>query len=179
MEVLKVITRAKGGYDYIDKGTNYLFDDRCIKLNGYGISPYDQHSAAMQLKQNASFWNNQNKNPFIQSMISFSTETATTAEEAMRLTEEIHKPFTDEHLLLSGSHKEQRKGSEYHTHTFIHTTNINNGSMIHADNKTTFNLAQRVADITGQPVKLIVSNEQNKEWECPKLFTPKHDDDNK
>ena len=49
--------------------------------------------------------------------------------------------------------------------------------MLHPDNSTNYALAQRVADVTGQAVTLVVENEKKNEWECPKVFMPHIDDD--
>lgn len=177
MEILKVITHSHGGSNYINNGINYLFDERCVMSHGYGINPYDANIAAMQFKQNAKFWNNQNKNPFLHCMISFSQETAPTANDAMRLTDKIIESLTEDHFALSGVHNEKRAGSLHHTHNFISTTNFNDGSMIYADNATNYALAQRTADITGQPVTLVVKTEGGEEWECPQIFTPQNDEE--
>ena len=178
MELLKIITHAFGGDGYVDNATDYLFDGRCNIRHGYGINPNSHVSAGMQFKQTAKFWNNQDKNPFIHCMLSFSPETAPDPEIAMKLTAEIIEPLTDEHLALSGAHDEKRTGSIYHTHTFISTTNINNGTMMYPDNKTNYALAQRAADVTGQPVKLVVDNGKRDDdgWECPKTFYPHKED---
>lgn len=39
MEVLKVITRSRGGFNYINKATNYVLDERCAVSKGYGLDP--------------------------------------------------------------------------------------------------------------------------------------------
>ena len=177
MEILKMITRASGRENYVDNAMNYLLDDRSCLRQGYGVSINDPNSAALQFKQTAKFWNNQNKNPFVQAMLSFTPETAPTAETAMALTGEIMQPLTEEHLALSVAHNEERSGSSYHTHTLFGTTNYNNGSMLYPDNPTNYALAQRAADVTGQPVTLVVENDKNEEWKCPRVFYPQTDDE--
>ena len=177
MEILKIITRASGGENYVDNATNYLLDDRCVMAQGYGVSPNNADSAAMQFKQTARFWNNQNKNQFVQAMLSYSPETAPTAEAAMALTGEIIEPLTEEHQTLSVAHNEERSGSSYHTHTLFATTNYNDGSMLSPDNPTNYALAQRAANVTGQPVTLVVENDSKEEWECPRVFYPQTDDE--
>ena len=177
MELLKIISRASGGEEYVDNATNYLLDDRCCMRQGYGVSVNNADSAAMQFKQTAKFWNNQNKNPFIQAILSFSPETAPTAETAMTLTDEIIQPLTEEHLAMSVAHNEVRSGSSYHTHTMISTTNYNDGTMLYPDNSNNYALAQRTADVTGQPVTLVVENDKKEEWTCPHVFYPQSDED--
>ncbi len=176
MEILKMITRASGRENYVDNAANYLLDDRCVMAQGYGVSSNNADSAALQFKQTAKFWNNQNKNQFVQAMLSFTPETAPTAEAAMALTGKIMQPLTEEHLALSVAHNEERSGSSYHTHTLFGTTNYNNGSMLYPDNPTNYALAQRAADVTGQPVILVVENDKKEEWECPRVFYPQTDD---
>jgi len=34
-----------------------------------------------------------------------------------------------------------------------------------------------MADITGKPTKLIVRKENQKEWECSRIFVPQDDED--
>ena len=177
MEILKIITHASGGENYVDNATNYLLDNRCVMAQGYGVSTNSADSAAMQFKQTAKFWNNQNKNQFVQAMLSYSPETAPTAEAAMVLTGEIIQPLTEEHQALSVAHNEARIGSLYHTHTLFGTTNYNDGSMLYPDNPTNYALAQHAANVTGQPVTLVVENDKKEEWECPRIFYPQTDDD--
>ena len=49
--------------------------------------------------------------------------------------------------------------------------------MIHVNNSTIYELAQRVADVTNQPAMLVVENDKKEEWECPKKFLPQSDDE--
>lgn len=177
MEVFKIITHAPGGENYVDNATEYILDGREVLSQGYGINPYNAESAGMQFKQTARFWSNQDKNPLIHCMLSFSPETAPTAEEAMRLTDEILEPLTEEHMALSVAHDKEREGSSYHSHTLISTTNFNDGTMLYADNKSNYAMAQRAADVTGQPVTLVVMNDRNENWECPRVFIPQTDED--
>lgn len=177
MEVFKIITHATGGADYVDNATGYVLDGREALAQGYGINPNDPKSAGMQFRQTAKFWGNQDKNPLIHCMISFSPETAPTAEDAMRLTGEILEPLTEEHMALSVAHDKEREGSSCHSHTLISTTNYNDGTMLYADNKSNYALAQRAADITNQPVTLVVMNDRNVEWECTRVFVPQNDED--
>ncbi len=177
MEILKVTTRASGGDDYVDNVTNYLLDERSSIKQGYGVSVNNADSAALQFKQTAKFWNNQDKNPFLQAILSFSPETAPTAEVAMKLTEEIIEPLTVEHLTLSVAHDKVRSGSLCHTHSLVNTTNYNDGSMLCPNNTTNYSLAQRTANVTGQPVTLIVESDKREEWTCPHLFYPQSTDD--
>lgn len=171
-----MITRASGGDNYVDNATNYLLDERSNIKHGYGVTVNNANSAAMQFKQTARFWNNQDKNPLVQAILSFSPETAPTAEAAMKLTDEIIEPLTVEHLTLSVAHDKVRGGSLCHTHNLINTTNYNDGSMLYPDNTTTYSLAQRAANVTGQPVTLIVENDKKEEWKCPYVFYPQSTD---
>ena len=177
MEVLKIITRANGGDDYIDNAVDYIFDGRCDKIQGYGISSNDADSAKQQFKKIAEFEGNQDKNPFFHAIISYTPETAPTTDVALSLTDKILEPFTEDHAALTGSHNKETEGSLYHTHTCISTTNINGGKIMCPDNKTTYEMAQRVADITGQPTTLVVENVKKVEWECPKTFYPQNEED--
>jgi uncharacterized protein YaiE (UPF0345 family) len=95
----------------------------------------------------------------------------------MELTEKIFDELTQNHLALISIHNEVRVDSDYHSHTFMSPTNYKNGSMLYGDNATTFALAQRMANITGQPTKLIVRKENWNEWEHNKIFYPKNCDE--
>lgn len=172
MEIFKVILHTHGGYPYINSAANYPIDGRQALAKGFGINPFDSKIAAMQFKKTAEFFNNENKTPLFHYMTSFTPDTAPTPERAMELTEQIFAPLTAEHLALMGAHNEKRDYSDNHTHTFMSPTNFNNGSMLYGDNKQNYALAQRMADVTGKPTKLIVRKENKEEWECSKVFIP-------
>ena len=111
-------------------------------------------------------------------MISFTEDTAPTADEAMRLNEEIIRPFAKEHLVMSVVHNEKRDSSLFHVHNYVSTTNYNDGSMLYSDNRTNYGIAQRVADVTGKETALSVTYEQGKEGECPEIFTSQDEESN-
>lgn len=178
MEIFKMILHTHGGYPYIDNGANYAMDGRQVLTKGFGINQYDPAIAAMQFKKTAEFFNNEDKTPLFHYMTSFTSETAPTAEKTMELTEKIFDELTQNHLALISIHNEVRADSDYHSHTFMSPTNYKNGSMLYGDNATTFALAQRMANITGQPTKLIVRKENGNEWEHNKVFYPKNCDEN-
>lgn len=177
MQIFKVILHTHGGYPYIDSGANYPIDGRQALAKGFGVNPYDAKIAAMQFKKTAEFFNNQYKTPLFHYITSYTPETAPTPEEAMELTQQIFAPLTENHQALMGIHNEEQGNSLNHAHTFMSPTNYNDGSMIYGDNSTNYALAQRMADITGQPTELIVRKENGKEWKCPKIFVPQTDED--
>lgn len=177
MEVFKVIIHTHGGYPYIDNGVNYPLDGRQSLAKGFGINPYDPKIAAMQFKKTAEFFNNQHKTPLFHYMTSYTPDTAPTPEKALELTEQIFAPLTENHQALIGIHNEDQGDSLNHAHTFMSPTNYNDGSMLYGDNTTNYALAQRMADITGQPTLLVIRKENKQEWECPKVFIPQTDDD--
>ena len=174
--IIKSITHADGGNNYRLNAMKYCLDERCILKKGYGVDIIDPEVAAMQFHNVDAFWNNEHKNPFIQYMISFDKDTASTPEEAMRLTREIMEPITKEHLALSVVHRDERSDSMYHSHTYVGATNFHNGSMMYSDNKTNYAMAQRTADVTGQTAKLVVDYGKDKQWECKKVFVPAEDE---
>lgn len=177
MEIFKLILHTHGGYSYIDNAAKYPIDGRQALAKGFGVNPYDHKIAAMQFKKTGEYFNNQDKTPLFHFNPSYTTETAPTAEKAMEITEKIFEPYTSDHLTLMGIHQKERDTSSYHGHVMMSPTNYNNGSMLYSDNNTKFALAQRMADITGQPTKLVVRKENGKEWECPRIFVPQTDDD--
>lgn len=177
MEVLKVITRSRGGFNYINKATNYVLDERCAASKGYGLDPKNASSVKAGFKGNSSFWRNEDKNPLLHNMYMFTKETAPTPEDAIRLVDEISKPYTKDHLALSVGHEADRDCALNHVHQLIGTTNYVDGSMLYADDSTAFDLAQRTADATGQPVELETESNDGKKWKCPRIFLPKKDDE--
>lgn len=62
--------------------------------------------------------------------------------------------------------------SDYHVHGFVYTTDYKNGSMIYAENKTTFPVAQCVANITREECLLTKKKEGNMKKESRKKFYP-------
>ena len=108
-------------------------------------------------------------------MTSFTNETAPTPEKAMELGKEIFKPITDTHLSVIGTHFKEREKCSYHDHVVVSPTNFLDGTMLYGDNTTNFALAQRMADITGQPTQLVVRKENETEWKCSTIFVPQND----
>ncbi|MBR4627285.1 MAG: relaxase/mobilization nuclease domain-containing protein [Ruminococcus sp.] len=172
MELLKVITHAAGGKDYVRNAVNYVLDERSTIVKGNGVNPDDASAAITAFDKNAEFWNNQDKNQLLHTVLSFTKKTAPTVERAMKLCEEVLEPYTTEHLSLGTAHEEEHADSLFHVHELIGTTNYNTGAMLYADNRTTFAMAQRMADVTNQPVRLVVKSDNDKEWECKRIFTP-------
>lgn len=177
MEIFKVILHTHGGYPYIDNGSNYPIDRRQVMAKGFGINSYDSKIAAMQFKKTAEFHNNQYKTPLFHYNTSYTNETAPTPEIAMELTENIFEPYTSDHLTLIGIHEKIRSDSTFHGHTMMSPTNYHDGSMLYGDNKQNYLFAQRMADVTGHPCKLIIRSEDETEWTCPKIFTPQTNED--
>ena len=169
-DILEGITRSDGGDKYRNNAMKYCMDDRCVARKGYGIDNYDPQIAAMQFKKNAEFWGNEDNNPMIQYMLSKLKDTAPTPEDAMRFTEKIMEPVTKEHLALTVAHIEERGDSKNHTHTFVESTNFNDGSMLNSDNTTNYGMAQRTANVLKKPVKLVVEYKEGEKWTCPKIF---------
>lgn len=176
MQIIKTITHADGGNDYRLNAMRYCLDERCILKKGYGVDIIDPEMAAMHFRNVDAFWGNEYKNPFIQYVISFDKETVSVPEEAMRLTQEIMKPITKDHLVLCVVHKDEHAGSSLHSHSFIGSTNFRNGTMMYSNNATNYAMAQRAADVIGKSVKLVVDYGNGKEWECKKVFIPYSDD---
>ncbi|WP_024860525.1 relaxase/mobilization nuclease domain-containing protein [Ruminococcus flavefaciens] len=174
MEYIKVIKHTNGDDKCLKNVVNYPIGKDQVLKEGFGINPNDSKEAMRQFQSVAKFWDNQDKTPVFHYMTAFTGETAPTAEKAMELTKEIFKDITDSHLAATGTHYKDREWNWYHNHTAVSPTNINDGSMLYADNSTNFALAQNMADVTGQPTKLIIRKEDGTEVEIPKVFVP-HD----
>jgi len=172
METFKVILHTNGDDKCLRNVVNYPIGKDQVLKEGFGIDPNNSRNAAVQFKAVGSFWGNEDKTPVFHYMQSFTEETAPTPEKAMELTKQTFAPLLARHLTGIGVHNKERDDCKYHTHTAMSPTDIHNGKMLYADNKTNFALAQRMADITGQPTKLVVRKEDETEWICPQIFVP-------
>ena len=161
MSVVIITTHADGGEDYVESTSKYPTNENSVLAKGYGVTTEDPPTAQKQFDYSAKFWNNQDKNQFIHFTCSFTPEEAPNPEKAMAITDKAIVPFKNDHLMLVGVHSKKMKNQDYHSHSFIHTTNYNNGSMIYAENKTTFPVTQRIADLTGEVCTLIKKKEGN------------------
>ncbi len=177
METLKVILHTNGDDKCLQNVVNYPMGKDQVLKEGFGIDINNSKNAAFQFKAVAKFHNNQDKTPVFHYMTSFTNETAPTPEKAMELGKEIFKPITDTHLSVIGTHFKERDECSYHDHIVVSPTNFYDGSILYGDNATNFAMAQRMADITGKPTKLIVRKENQKEWECSRIFVPQDDED--
>lgn len=176
METLKVIKHIGCDDRCLANLVNYpIVKDQILKA-GFGIDINNSENALLQFKKTAAFFNNEEKTPAYHYIVSFTHETAPTPEKAMELTKKIFKPITENYLTAIGVHEKEREGGKYHTHNLVCTTNFRNGSMLYCDNRTNYRIAQRVADVTGEPTRLIVRwdepDSHPKEWECRKIFIP-------
>ena len=176
LDELIVITNADGGNKYRYTAMRYCLDDRCKAKKAYSIDASNCRIAAMQLRKNAAFWGNKEKNPFVQYVVSYLNETAASVAEAMRFTLAIFEPIIEGHMALTVGHNEDHQTAGFHTHTFVDTTDYTDGTMLYSDNKTNCEIAQRVANVIRKPVKLIIKyHSKDKGWTFPKIFTPQDD----
>ncbi len=172
MEICEVNLHTNGGQEYLENAVKYPIDERRVLAKGFGVTTHDPDIAVMQFSKTARFYNNENKTPLFHYVLSFTKKTASSAEQAMELSEKIFKPITDDHLALIGIHNKKRGDSEYHAHVAISPTNYINGNMMYADNSTLFPIAQRMADATGQECRLVVKPEDKQKKEFHKVFKP-------
>lgn len=171
IDVIKVITHADGGDEYSTNATKYPSNEDCVAVRGYGVDADDPATAKMQFDSLAKYHGNEGKNEFIQFMISPLKETAPDAETAMEIADQVLDPLKDEYLILIGAHKKDHKKSDYHTHGFVGTTNLETGKMLHPTNKLNYAMAQRMADIIQKPVELVIEKKN-------KTSEPARDGDN-
>lgn len=172
MEILEINLHTSADDESVKRIINYPIKGKEVLSKGYGVTPYSTDSAIMQFKKTAEYWGNTNKTPVYHDVISFTVETAPTPEIAMKLTEEIFSDVIENHLTIIGVHHEERGPSEYHIHNVYSLTNINDGTMIHHDNHTLYPLAQKVADVTQQPCRLVVKPEDKNKKEFHRIFFP-------
>ena len=176
METFKVIKHTNGSDRCLRNVINYPIGKDQVLKEGFGVDSENANSALKGFNGVTCFYDNEQKTRVFHYMASFTYKTAPTAEKAMGLTKEIFADITDDHLAAIGVHNKEREGGSYHSHTAVCPTNIHDGSMLYGDNDTNYALAQRMADVTGEPVKLVVRSDKGKDWECPVIFTPKTDD---
>ena len=112
----------------------------------------------------AKYFGNEGKNQYIQYMMSFLKDTAPNAETAMNIADKVMDPLKDEYQLYFGTHKKQRGESDFHIHDFVGTKNMETGKLLYPNNKLNYAIAQRMADVTQKPVKLVIEK-KNKEHE--------------
>jgi len=177
MEQIKVIKHTDADTRCLENVVNYPIGKDQILKTGFGVDPYNTKNAVMAFTRTAEFFENENKSKVFHYVISFTNETAPTAESAMELAKKILKPITDNHLAVVGVHSKERDGGSYHVHAAVSPTNFRNGSMLYCDNRTNYALAQSVANVTGQPSKLsvrydVMGEKEAKEWSCGKIFIP-------
>ena len=129
-------------------------------------NPYQEHeandpdTAKMQFESVAKYHGNDGKNQFIHFMMSFLTDTAPDADTAMKITDQALAQLKDKHLILIGNHKKHRGASDYHTHGFVGTTDLETGRMLHANNKLNYAVAQELADVIQKPVELVIEKKK-------------------
>ena len=177
METFKVIKHTNGSDRCLRNVVNYPIGKDQVLKEGFGVDPENTNSALKGFNGVTCFYDNEQKTRVFHYMASFTYKTAPNAEKAMELTKEIFADITDDHLAAIGVHHKEREGGCYHSHTAVCPTNINDGTMLYGDNKTNYALAQRMANVTGEPVTLVVKSKDGEEWGCPMIFTPNTNDD--
>ncbi len=172
MAYIIITTHPDGGEEYVHNASRYPANEDSVLAKGYGVTANDPAVTEMQFNKTARYWNNQNKNQFIHLTFSFEAQEAPDAHTAMKITDNALSGFKDDHLMLVGIHGRENEKSDFHSHSFIHTTNYRDGSMIYADNNTLFPVAQSVADQTGEKCVLVKKKENNMKKEFRKTFYP-------
>ena len=160
IDILKVITHADGGEEYARNATKYPANEYCVGLKGYGVDCNDPDTAKMQFESVAKFHGNEGKNQFVHFMMSFLKKTAPDAKTSLGITDQVLEPLKDEYQILIGNHQKHRGSSDFHTHGFVGTTNLETGKMLHANNKLNYAIAQRMADVIQKPVELVIEKKK-------------------
>ena len=160
IDILKVITHADGGEEYARNATKYPANEFCVGLKGYGVDCNNPDTANMQFESVAKFHGNEGKNQFVHFMMSFLKKTAPDAKTSLGITDQVLEPLKDEYQILIGNHQKHRGSSDYHTHGFVGTTNLETGKMLHANNKLNYAIAQRMADVIQKPVELVIEKKK-------------------
>ena len=163
IDVIKVITHADGGEEYSKNVSLYPSNKDSVAVKEYGVDENNPENAQMQFDAVTKYHGNDGKNQFIQFMMSFLRETASDAETAMDITDKALEPLKDNHQILIGGHEKHRVKSDYHTHSFVCTTNLETGKMIYPTNKLNYAIAQNVADTIQKPVELVIERKSTSE----------------
>lgn len=174
-DIIKVITRTDGGDEYSKNATKYPLNGDSVAVMGYGVNPNSPETAKMQFDSMAKYHGNEGKNQYIHFMISFLRDTAPDAATAMNISDKVMDPLKDNHLILIGGHEKHRDKSDFHTHNFVGTTDIETGKMLHPTNKLNYGMAQRMADIIQKPVELVIE----KKNKVPESDSTQHSENNK
>ena len=114
--------------------------------------------------------------------MSFLKETAPDSETAMEITDKTMDKLKENHLILIGVHEKHSEKSDFHTHNFVFTTNIETGKMLHPTNKLNYAMAQRMADIIQKPVELVIEKKNKtpeSEYSRTQTSTSGNGDNNK
>ena len=156
IDIIKVITHADGGDAYSKSVSHYPSNEDSVAVRGYGVDDTDPETAMMQFDTVAEYYGNTGKNQYIQFMMSFLTETAPDAKTAMDITDHVLEPLKGKHQILMGVHKKDHVKSDYHSHDFVGTTDLETGKMLHPNNKLNYAMAQRMADTIQKPVLLVI-----------------------
>ena len=160
IDIIKVITHADGGDEYARNATKYPANEYCVGLKGYGVDCNDPDTAKMQFETVAKFHGNEGKNQFVHFMMSFLKKTAPDAKTSMGITDQVLEPLKEEYQILIGNHQKHRGSSDFHTHGFVGTTNLETGKMLHANNKLNYAVAQELADVIQKPVELVIEKKK-------------------
>ena len=165
IDVIKVITHADGGEEYSKNVSLYPSNKDSVAVKEYGVDENNPENAQMQFDAVTKYHGNDGKNQFIQFMMSFLRETASDAETAMDITDKALEPLKDNHQILIGGHEKHRVKSDYHTHSFVCTTDLETGKMIYPTNKLNYAIAQNFADTIQKPVELVIERKSTSEPE--------------
>ena len=161
IDIIKVITHADGGEPYSKSVSHYPSKEDSVAVKGYGVVDNDPATAQMQFDTVSKYYGNTGKNQYIQFMMSFLTETAPDAATAMEISDQVLDPLKENHQILIGVHQKHTPKSDFHTHSFVGTTDLETGKMLHTNNTLNYEVAQRTADYIQKPVQLVVGKKNN------------------
>ena len=173
MEIFEVIKHTHADNQCFERVVGYPIKGKEVIAKGFGVTPYDKKAAIMQMRAVAEYWGNTWKTPICHIVLSFTRETAPTAERALELALKIFAPYIPNHQTLVGVHHAVRKSSDYHVHVVYSPTNFRNGAMMRGDNTGMFPIAQSTANLTGQACKYVVKPEDKTKKEYHTVFYPK------
>lgn len=154
MDILKTIRHTDGGDKYLGNAINYIFNDRALEVNGYGVDNSDRNYAYNQMYKVKEYYGKTGDNPIMHFVISYGNEHVNNLETASDYTKQIAENLKDDYQLLTAIHCEDQGSSMYHAHIVMNSVNLNTGKLYHSGITELKQLAMQIHDITGTYCKI-------------------------
>lgn len=138
MEILKIWRHGVSGELYRKKAINYALNERKVIWQCYGVQTDFPYTIFDQMKIVSDLWGNNGKNPVFHFVISFEKRTVNDPYVAMAYVKQIFEHLLLTHQMVISIHKEDHRGSLYHAHVVVSTTNFLNGDLFQKQTRLLF-----------------------------------------